>query len=136
MIFWKKILGLRKIKEAPLDKDTNLEDLKKQVKEFCEDRDWDPFHNAKDLAIGAVTEASELLEPFRFQNTEQVESMMSQPQSRQKVSEEMADVLFFLLRLSQRYNIDLSESFQHKMISNDQRYPVSTFKGKNHKSHL
>jgi hypothetical protein len=48
-----------------LDKKTTLADLKLLVKKFCTARDWDQFHGAKDLAIGAITEAAELLEHFR-----------------------------------------------------------------------
>ena len=45
------------------------------VKRFSEERDWDQFHNAKDLAIGIVTEASELLEGFRFKSNGEIEEM-------------------------------------------------------------
>ena len=116
------------------DRDCVLEDLKIQIREFCEARDWDPFHSAKDLAIGAVTESSELLEHFRFQSPEQVEEILRQPEKRQAIGDEMADVLFFLLRLSQKYEIDLATAFARKMKRNSERYPVEEFRGRNHKS--
>jgi hypothetical protein len=50
----------------PADHDTVIADLKVEVAAFCEARDWDQFHGPKDLAIGIATEASELLELFRF----------------------------------------------------------------------
>jgi len=57
------------------DSSTTIKDLKDTVKKFCEDRDWDQFHNPKDLAIGIVTEASELLEIFRWKSLSEVEEM-------------------------------------------------------------
>ena len=58
-----------------MDRTASLDDLKMRVREFCEARDWDQFHNAKELAIGIVTESSELLQHFRFKSAEQVDEM-------------------------------------------------------------
>ncbi len=117
-----------------MDQDAAIAQMKDQVREFCEARDWDQFHGAKDLAIGAVTEAAELLEPFRFQSPEQIEHMLSDKTSRQAIGEELADVLFFILRFAQKFDFDLSECFQEKMKKNDSKYPVSKFRGQNHKA--
>ena len=51
-----------------MDKNTTIQELKEKVRMFCEKRDWDQYHNAKDLSIGIITESSELLEFFRFKN--------------------------------------------------------------------
>jgi NTP pyrophosphatase (non-canonical NTP hydrolase) len=117
-----------------VDHETHLQQLKNQIQKFCEERDWDQYHGAKDLAIGAVTEASELLEHFRFQTDDQVQAMLADPQKRQEVGEELADVMFFLLRFSQRFDFDLSECVQDKMQKNSRKYPAEEFRGKNHKS--
>jgi NTP pyrophosphatase (non-canonical NTP hydrolase) len=117
-----------------MDQEVTLQDLKNKVQTFCEARQWDPFHNAKELSIGAITEASELLEHFRFQTKEQVEEIMSDPQKRKDIGEELADVFFFLLRFSQKYDMDLSECFFDKMKKNGRKYPTKEFLGKNHKS--
>ena|SRR3989344_3235975 len=103
------------------------------VKKFCEDRDWDQFHDAKELAIGIITEASELLEHFRFKSNDQIKAMFSNPVKRKEISEEVADVLYFLVRLAQRYNIDLTTELEHKLIKNAERYPVEKAKGSNKK---
>ena len=116
------------------DQKSNLDELKLYVKNFCDERDWDQFHGAKDLAIGAITESSELLEHFRFLNEQQVEELMGNDEKRREVSHELADVFFFLLRFSQKYNIDLAESFSFKMEKNNKRYPAHEFRGKNHKA--
>lgn len=116
------------------DSDTQIEILKNQVRDFCIERRWDPFHDAKDLAIGAVTEASELLEHFRFLDKDQVTEKMQNTVEREKIGHELADTLFFILRFAQKYDFDLSDCFSQKMSQNARRYPVEEFKGKNHKS--
>ena len=118
------------------DEKSSLSELKNQIQKFCEARDWDSFHGPKDLAIGAVTEASELLEHFRFQTKDQEVEILRDPQKRQEVGDELADVLFFLLRFSQRFDFDLTQCFQEKMNKNARKYPVSEFRGKNHKSKI
>lgn len=116
-----------------VDAGTNIQELKERIKEFCELRDWDQYHNPKDLAVGIITEASELLEQFRFKSDVEMERMLSDSEKRTKISEEMADILYFLLRLAQRYNIDISSAFNAKMIQNEQKYPVEKAKGSNKK---
>ena len=59
------------------DSDTTVSQLQGIIKDFCDERGWEQFHNSKDLAIGMVTEASELLELFRFKSDEQISKMMS-----------------------------------------------------------
>ena len=115
------------------DSITSVEDLKKIVKNFCDERDWDQFHNAKELAIGIATEASELLQHFRFKSEQQVNEMFNKEFKKQQISEEMADVFYFLLRLAQRYNIDLTTELDHKMKKNEQKYPIEKAKGSNKK---
>lgn len=115
------------------DKITTIEELKEIVKAFCEARDWDQFHNAKDLAIALSIEAGELLEIFRWKNKDEVESIFREKESLKMVKDEMADVLYFLLRIAQIYGIDLSESLKEKLSSNEEKYPVHKFKGSNKK---
>jgi hypothetical protein len=61
------------------------------VQSFCEERDWDRFHGAKELAIGISTEAGEPLEHFRFPSDAEVESLFKDPESRKSIEEERAD---------------------------------------------
>lgn len=111
-----------------------LDDLTKLVQQFCEARDWDQFHNPKDLAIGIATEAGELLDLFRFQREEDVVAMLKNPADREKIGEELADVFYFLLRFSQLYGFDLGEALVRKMKINETKYPVGTARGSNRKS--
>lgn len=107
-----------------MDKETNLHELKKKVREFAEARDWDEFHNAKDLAIGIITESSELLEHFRFKNEKEVEELFFASDSRNEIAEELADVTIFLLRLADKYEIDISEETVKKLEKNEKRFPA------------
>lgn len=116
-----------------MDKEIKLHELKEKIKEFCEARDWDQFHSAKDLAIGVITESSELLEHFRFKSDKEVEEMFKNQEKKQEISEEVADVLYFLLRLAQKYDIDLSTELNKKIEKNEKKYPIEKAKGSNKK---
>jgi len=113
------------------DEKTTIEELKILAKSFCEDRDWNQFHNPKDLAIGIITESSELLEYFRFKSPKEVEKILQQQKG--NISEELADILFFILRFAQQYNINLSKEFQRKIQKNAKRYTIEKSKGSNKK---
>ncbi|MDD2337468.1 MAG: nucleotide pyrophosphohydrolase [Geobacteraceae bacterium] len=78
--------------------DKTILELTDKVREFCEARDWDQHHGPKDLAIGVITEASELLEHFRFLSEEQALELFEDKKSKEDIEDELADVLFFLLR--------------------------------------
>ena len=116
-----------------MDSSTNIAQLKEKIKKFCEKRDWDQYHNAKDLAIGIITESSELLEKFRFKSTNEVDLMLKDKENRQEISEEMADIFYFLLRLAQKYEIDLSNELSKKISKNEKKYPIEKSKGSNKK---
>jgi len=112
---------------------TRIVELKQMVKQFSEERDWDQFHNAKDLVIGIVTEASELLEAFRFKSEQEVEDMFKDDTQVRNIRDELADIFYFALRLAQKYDIDVSKSLDDKIKDNAKRYPVDKAKGSNKK---
>ncbi len=115
------------------DNSVTLEELKEKVKSFCEERNWDQYHTPKDLAIGIITEASELLEHFRFKSNEEALTLLLDEKKRKEIEEELADILYFLLRFSQMYNIDLSIALNKKLKINEKKYPVHKSKGSNKK---
>jgi len=116
-----------------MDDKTNIKQLKEMVKAFCEERDWDQYHNAKDLAIGIITESSELLEHFRFKSGTEVDDLFKEKLKKDEISEELADVLFFILRFAEKYHIDLSDELKKKLDKNAQKYPIEKVKGSNKK---
>jgi NTP pyrophosphatase (non-canonical NTP hydrolase) len=105
------------------DDNTSVDQLKKWVQIFCEERSWDPYHGPKDLAIGLVTEASELLELFRFVPEKDLQELMRDPRTRAKISDELADSLYFILRFAQFYGFDLSTCLAQKLVKNAEKYP-------------
>ncbi len=108
-----------------------LQNMIQKVQDFCEERDWDQFHNPKDLAIGISTEANELLGIFRFQSEEQMEELLKDENKRANVEEELADTLFFVLRFAQMNQMDLEDCLDRKLQKNQEKYPVEKAKGKN-----
>lgn len=109
----------------------SLEAITKKIQSFCEVRDWDKFHSPKDLAIGISTEANELLDLFRFKTAEDMDRMMSDEKKRALISDELADVFYFLIRFAQMYDFDLLASLERKMALNEERYSVEMFRGSN-----
>ncbi|AHG02890.1 nucleotide pyrophosphohydrolase [Halobacterium sp. DL1] len=110
-----------------------FEELNVEVRDFCERRDWRQYHTPKDLAIGLVTESSELLELFRFKNRSEQTELLEEPGKREDVEEELADILFFLLRYADLYDIDLEAALEQKLETNRERYPENEYKGSNKK---
>ena len=111
------------------DNERKIHELKELIRKFCEERDWDQFHNAKDLAIALSIEASELLEIFRWKSPEEVKELFEDENKREDISDEMADVLYFLIRMAQMYDIDLTDALEKKMEKNNNKYPIDKFKG-------
>jgi len=110
----------------------SIEELTQIIKDFCEARDWDQYHNPKDLAIGLSTESNELLDLFRFKSEEQMKQIMNS-NKKEKVEEEIADIFFFVLRFAQMNNIQLDEALLNKLEKNNKKYPVELVKGRNEK---
>ena len=111
----------------------DIRTLEKAVHDFCMEREWDPYHNLKDLAIGVSTEAAELLELFRFKSQAEMDAMTMDPEARRAMGEELADVLIFTLRLADKAGIDMTQAFYQKLAKNAERYPVAKARGRNDK---
>jgi NTP pyrophosphatase (non-canonical NTP hydrolase) len=109
----------------------SLIELQGLIKKFCEERDWDQFHNPKDLSISLALEAAEVLEHFQWKNTD--EMAKHSVENKVAIAEELADVLYWVLLLSNKLNIDLVGSFQDKMKKNEEKYPVEKAKGSHKK---
>jgi NTP pyrophosphatase (non-canonical NTP hydrolase) len=104
-----------------------LEALRERLRAFVAERDWDQFHNPKNLAMALVAEAGELVEHFQWLTPEQSERLA--PEARAEVALEIADVLLFLLRLCDRLDIDPVQAAQSKLVLNAQKYPVHKARG-------
>lgn len=105
----------------------NLDDLSQRLATFARVRDWEQFHSPKNLAMALAGEAGELLEHFQWLSEQQ--SSQLQADKKQAVAMELADILIYLLRLSERLEVDLLESAYQKMAINEQRYPADKVRG-------
>ena len=99
----------------------SIQTLQQELRQFTEERDWDQFHNPKDLAIALSIEANELLEVFLWKKAEEA--------NRDNVKEELADVLNYALLLADKYNFDVIEIIKEKIERNALKYPVEKAKG-------
>ena len=106
----------------------NLETLRARLRDFAAERDWDQFHNPKNLVMALSAEAGELIEHFQWLTLEQSASLP--PDTRAEVELEVADVLLFLLRLCDKLDIDPVRAAARKLDLNAARYPVEKARGK------
>lgn len=109
----------------------NINDLTKKIIAFRDARDWQQFHNPKDVSISLALEAAELLEHFQWKNTKEIENHTKTHKS--EISEELADVLYWVLLLSHDLKIDVLDALNKKLKKNAQKYPVSKAKGRHTK---
>jgi NTP pyrophosphatase (non-canonical NTP hydrolase) len=106
----------------------NLETLRVRLAEFAAERDWEQFHNPKNLAMALAGEAGELLEHFQWLTFEQAARLPQE--ARAEVALEAADVLLFLVRLCDKLDIDLAAACEKKLALNAKKYPVDKARGK------
>jgi len=104
-----------------------LLDLREQLRRFSKERDWDQFHVPKNLAIALSVEASELLEHFQWLSED--ESKRLSAGQLEKVREELADVLLYLVRLADKLDVDLVRAANRKIELNAQKYPANKSRG-------
>ena len=101
--------------------DNDIKALTEAVNRFTEERDWDQFHNPKDLAIAISLEASELLEAFLWKKPEEAKV--------EKVKEELADVINYSLLLASKYDLDVYQIVMDKLRRNAEKYPEEQTRG-------
>ena len=101
--------------------ENDIQALTELVKAFVDERDWDQFHNPKDLALALSIEASELNEAFLWKRVEDAKP--------EKVREELADVFIYALLLARKYGFDVSTIVKEKIAANAAKYPVEKSKG-------
>lgn len=104
-----------------LKKNMEINEIMEQIIQFTEERDWDQFHNGKDLAMALSIEAAELNETFLWKKPEEVNV--------EKIKEELADVLNYAFLIAHKYNLDIKEIILAKLKKNSEKYPISKAKG-------
>ena len=98
--------------------------LTQQVIAFRDDRNWKQFHSLNHLAAGLNIEAGELQELFLWKNDQEAQEFVQSPQGKERLGEELADILIYLLYIAKEANIELPEALKDKLIKNGEKYPV------------
>jgi len=98
-----------------------MKEVIEELIRFRDERDWDQFHNPKDLALAINVEAGELLELFLWKDHSDADQT--------RVKEELADILAFSLLLAKKYDFDIEEIILEKIKKNAEKYPVENAKG-------
>lgn len=100
---------------------SDIDQIQDELRRFNRERDWDQFHNGKDLAVALSIEASELLEVFLWKKPEDA--------SLDKIREELADVLNYAFQMADRYNLDIKQIILDKLRKNAKKYPADKARG-------
>lgn len=107
-----------------------LESTLEAIRGFVRERDWEQYHNPKNLVMAVASEAGELLDVFRWLHTEEADEVREDPEKMRQVEDEMADVAICLLMLCDRLDIDFFAAIERKLEENRQKYPVDEVKGR------
>ncbi|OCL88184.1 nucleotide pyrophosphohydrolase [Arcobacter porcinus] len=102
----------------------NIEKIKQRIQKFSDDRNWEEFHNPKNLVMALNGEVGELNEIFQWLNFE--ESINLPEDVKEHTKEEVADIAIYLIRICMKLDIDLEEAILNKMIKNELKYPSET----------
>lgn len=98
--------------------------LQRRLAEFAAARDWQPYHTPKNLAAALSVEASELVEIFQWLTPQESERVMDDATSAARVTDEVADVLAYLLQLCEVLGIDVLAALDAKIDRNERRFPA------------
>ncbi len=108
------------------DKITQIQQLKDEIRAFVDERDWNKYHHPKELAISIAIETAELLEIFQWDDKVDVQKIRDDEKIMSKLKEEIADVMMYILCLSNQLDIDLSEAVLEKLDKNRAKYDKNT----------
>ncbi len=118
---------------ASTDATTTVAELKTRVLAFVRERDWEQFHSPKNLSMALAAESGELMEHFLWATPEQSKAIAADPVKRQKIADELADVVVYALEFANATGLDLTASIEAKMVANAKKYPVEKAKGRSAK---
>ncbi len=109
----------------------SIEAITARICAFRDARDWQQFHNPKDLAVAIAAEAGELMQPFVWKSPEQAEAILRD--KHEEIRSEVADVAILLFEFAHNAGINLAEAMLDKLARNELRYPVAKARGSNAK---
>lgn len=113
---------------------TSLDLLRERIVAFITERDWDQFHSCKNLAISIMLEAAELLELFQWVDYTPSD-LKNKPKLMQKICEELADIVIYVISFANKLEIDLGAQIVAKLKENEEKYPIPEAVGRAEKYH-
>ena len=106
------------------DANTTISQLRGEVQEFVQERDWGKYHTPKNLGMSIAIEAAEIMEHFQWHSSEQTISLVQETECREMIADELADVLVYCFVLADQAEIDLTRAVRSKMARNQKRFPI------------
>lgn len=111
-----------------MSSNSDFADLERQIGEFSRERNWEKFHQPKNLILAAMGELGELAELLQWKSDSEVIEFIATADGRERIKEEIADVAIYLIRLCQTQNIDFVEALSAKLKKNETNYPLEKAK--------
>jgi dCTP diphosphatase len=112
------------------DAQTTVAELIKLMDDFVAEREWERFHDPKNLSMSMAIEASELMEHFQWLRSEELTSVLEDERKMAQIREELADIIAYVLSFASTMGIDLSSALEDKMKKNALKYPAEDFRGR------
>ncbi len=107
--------------------ESDFDRIRRRVREFVVERDWDQFHSPKNLSMALIVEAAELVEHFQWLTEEQSNNLS--PEKLAEVEQELADIQIYLFSIAAKLNLDLISAVDKKLALNAQKYPLDRARG-------
>ncbi len=107
-----------------------LEELRAKLRQFVKERDWEQFHDPKNLAMCLASEVGELLAEYRWVTSADADAHSREDEARRRITAEIGDVGIALLLLSDRIGLDLIQVMRAKLAQNAKKYPISLARGR------
>jgi NTP pyrophosphatase (non-canonical NTP hydrolase) len=111
--------------------ETDFDRIKRQVRQFIGEREWDQFHTPKNLSMALIVEAAEMVEHFQWLTEEQ--SCNLSPEKLAEVELELADIQVYLISLAEKLHLDLIAAVDKKLVLNARKYPAEQVRGSSKK---
>ena len=112
------------------DDTTTVAHLRRLLASFVAEREWEKFHDPKNLSMAIAIETAELMEHFQWVRNEELPELLADARRREKIGEEVADITCFLLALANALELDLSSTVERKLAKNAAKYPAEIFRGR------
>ncbi len=112
------------------DDTTTIAQLRGLLADFVAEREWEKYHDPKNLSMAIAIETAELMEHFQWVRNDELPELLADEQRRGEIVEEVADITCYLLSLANALELDLSSAVEQKLLKNAVKYPADVFRGR------